>query len=160
VADDAPPPPQLLPPDNPPAPAEAEAPETPVSSTTRLVTLDFASRKSYVTLELERDRARPAPERLWAWVYYFSAEGAAVTYCEGRPAEVARPFARGDRATVVVEVDASSCTPPRTPSTAYYARVNLSTASAKAARLPDSRLSFDVTKATPVVSHGARGAGR
>jgi hypothetical protein len=120
----------------------------------RLVTLDFNTKKSHVTLELERDRARPAPERVWAWVTLFSSEDDA--YCVVEPVEVRGPFARGDRATVVVEFDASRCGRPRAPAATVYAHVNVSPESAAAARLTPSQLGADLSKATPVVVAGAR----
>ncbi len=135
-----------------PPPASVRA--TQVISKARLVTLDFTTKKSHVTLELERDRARPAPERVWTWVFFFSPGDDAG--CSGEPVEVRQPFARGDRATVVVEADASRCAPPRSPTATLYAHVNVSAESAEAARRTDSQLGEDISKATPVVVAGAR----
>jgi hypothetical protein len=147
--------PQLLP-VSPPGVIKG-APPARVFFKARLVTLDFKTQKSHITLDLERDRARPAPERVWAWVSFFSpADGGR---CAGEPVEVRQPFARGDRATVVVEADASRCAPPREPAATVYARVNVSSESAAAARLPAAQLDADISKATPVVVAGA-GAGK
>lgn len=141
----APPTEPRLVPGNPPAPVFFKA---------RLVTLDFTTKKSHLTLELERDRTRPAPERVWAWVSFFSPEDGGR--CAGAPVEVRQPFARGDRATVVVEADASACAPPRAPAATFYARVNVSAESADSARLPESQLTTDISQATPVVVAGTR----
>jgi len=128
----------------------------PVAFRARLVTLDFGTKKSHVTLELERDRTRPAPEKLWAWVAFFPAAGGEAVRCEAGPVELRRPFAAGDRPTVVLEADASRCPAPRPLAATIYARVNVSALSAEAARLDDPRLSEDIAKATPVVVAGAR----
>lgn len=162
VAVETPPPPvlttpQIMPADSrllsekSPPPAGVQAAQ--VFFKAQLVTLDFTTKKSHVTLELERDRARHAPEVVWAWVSFFSPEDGGR--CAGEPVEVRRPFARGDRATVVVEADASDCGRPRSPSATIYARINVSAASSDSARLQDSQLFDDLSKATPVVVAGA-----
>jgi len=133
-----------------PAPA-AERPA--VFFRPRFVTLDFATRKGHLTLELERDRTRPAPDFLWVWAYFFAPGGG--HYCAGEPVEVRRPFAAGDRVTVNVEAPAAGCAAPREPSQTFYARVNVSAESAFAARLPEPRVSYDITSATPVVVQNA-----
>lgn len=126
----------------------------PVRFRARLVTLDFTTGKSHLTLELARDRTRPAPERVWAWASFHSPEGGGR--CEANAVEVREPFARGDRPTVVVELDASRCGRPRSPAATFYARVNVSPQSAEAARLDPSQLDPDLSKATPVVIAGAK----
>lgn len=149
-----------LAPDPPPHPASAaEAP--PVSSRARHVTLDFTTKKSHLTLELERDRSlRPAPPRVWAWVAFFPPGGGEGGRCEAGPVEVRQPFAHGDRVTVVVEADASGCEAPRGAAATLYARVHVSSVSAEAARLEGASISSeDLTKATPVVIAGARRGG-
>lgn len=134
-------------------PASVSLPQ--VSFKARLVTLDFTTKKSHVTLELEPGpAARTPPPSVWAWVSFFSPEEGGR--CEAGPVEVRQPFARGRRATVVVEADASRCSPPRAPAATVYARVNVSADSSAAARLAESELSADLTKATPVVLSGAR----
>ena len=135
-------------------PAPAQAPEeTRVYFKPRFVALDFATRKAHMSLELERDRARPAPDFLWVWAYYFTP--GARGYCAGEPVEVRRPFAGGDRVTVNVEAALGDCAAPRTPSQTFYARVNVSAESPFAARLADSRVSYDITSATPAVVQNA-----
>jgi hypothetical protein len=162
VSVETPPPPPPAPPAAPARPPQFDAakspppelaPPVPVYFKVRLVTLDFSEKKSHVTLELERHRASPAPERVWAWVSFYAPEDGGR--CAAEPVEVRRPFARGDRATVVVESDASGCARPRAPGATLYARANVSAASAEAARLDASRLFDDLTKATPVVVAGA-----
>ncbi|HWS52747.1 MAG TPA: hypothetical protein VN228_01360 [Pyrinomonadaceae bacterium] len=149
------PPPPLVRPESPRA-ADA-APPAAVTFKPRLVLLDFNAGKSYLTLELEQNPDGPAPERLWVWADFFSAEGVLRTRCEGEAAEVRQPFVRGRRATVVVEMPARGCVSPKSPAATFYARVNVSTESAAAAaRPPGDRDAFDITKATPVVTQGAR----
>ena len=148
------------PPAPPPQPPHAayEPPPAPVAQQAavyfkpRLATLDFATRKGYVTLELERDRARPAPDFLWVWAYYFTP--GVRGYCAGDPVELRRPFAAADRVTVNVEAAVADCAAPREPSQTFYARVNVSAESAFAARLAEPRVTFDITSATPAVVHG------
>src|SRR5207248_680616 len=82
-----------------PAPASDARTNAPVTFKTQLVTLDFAAKKSHVTLNLERDPARPAPETVWVWAYFFTPD-APGRYCAGEPVEVRQPFAAGSRATV------------------------------------------------------------
>jgi len=121
----------------------------------QLVTLDFASKKSHTTLALERDHARAAPERVWVWTYFFAADaGGERKYCAGEPVEVRQPFATGNRATVTVDALANSCAAPRDSSATFYARVNVSTESSFAARLSETKISYDVTSASPVVVQG------
>ncbi len=145
------------PPAPPPAPvpllAADEPPPAPAFFKPRFVTLDFATRRSHVTLELERDRPGPAPESVWVWAYFFRP--GAGYYCSGEPVEVRRPFLTGDRVTVTVQSEFQGCVAPSTPATTYYARVNVSTDSAFAARLSEPRISYDITQATPVVVQGA-----
>jgi hypothetical protein len=175
----APPPP---PPPPPSAPAAPQPPVTGSRSTTlpqpvgtysapggggaaavtfkpQLVTLDLANRKAQASLVLERDPARPAPASVWVWAYFFSTD-APGKYCAGDPVEVRRPFDAGGRAEVRVELAAGDCPAPRTPSSTYYARFNVSPESAFAARLAESRISYDITQAAPVVVAEGRGRPR
>lgn len=138
----------------PPAVVEA-APPRPVGPAgvnfrTRLVTLDFAARQGHVTLELERAPAQPAPERLWVWAEFYSPRGG----CAGETVELRRPFARGDRETFVVEMDASRCARPTADAPNYYARVSVSAESG-----PDALAAAEdssLTATVPVVVQHAR----
>jgi hypothetical protein len=96
---------------------------------------------------------------VWVWAYFFSAD-APGRYCTGEPVEVRRPFAAAARAEVRVELPVADCAAPRTPSSTYYARVNVSSESAFAARLSEQRISYDITQATPVVVAVGKSAGR
>lgn len=125
----------------------------------QLVTLDLAGKKAHVSLVLERDPARPAPATVWVWAYFFSTD-APGRYCAGEPVEVRRPFAAGSRADIRVELPVADCPAPRTPSSTYYARINVSPESAFAARLSEQRISYDITQATPVVVAVGKAAGR
>jgi hypothetical protein len=148
------------PPAQPVAPAAPASPpagaNAPVTFKTQLATLDLASKKASVTLSLERDPSSAPPERVWVWAYFFTQE-VAGKYCEGGPVEVKRPFdaGAGGRARVTVELPVANCTAPRTPSTTFYARVNVSTESSFAARLTEQRISYDITQASPVALKGA-----
>ena len=151
-------PPPTPPPVAPVAPVAPSAPpvgaNVPVTFKTQLATLDLASKKASVTLSLERDPSAAAPERLWVWAYFFTQETAGK-YCEGGPVEVKSPFASGARASVTVELTVKGCPAPRTPSTTFYARVNVSTESSFAARLTEQRISYDISQASSVVVKGA-----
>ncbi|HEX8557359.1 MAG TPA: hypothetical protein VF668_04625 [Pyrinomonadaceae bacterium] len=137
-------------------PAGVNAANAPVTFRPQLVTLDLARGRGHVTLVLERDPARPAPAAVWAWAYFFSTDAPGL-YCAGEPVEIRQPFAAGGgRAEVTVELPVANCPAPRTPSSTYYARVNVSAESAFAARLAESRISYDVTQAAPVVVSGGR----
>ena len=126
----------------------------PVGFKTQYARLDLAAGKGYVTLALERDPARPAPAGVWVWAYFFSPD-AQGRYCAGDPVEVRRPFASdAARAEVKVELPVRGCAAPRSPSSTYYTRVNLSAESAFAARLAEQRISYDVSQASPVVVEG------
>jgi hypothetical protein len=123
--------------------------------------LDFETGKSHLTLELERDPARPAPEKLWVWAYFFASDRSGErSYCSGEPVEVRSPFTTGGRETINVTASIPACPQPRTPSSTYYARVNISTESSFAARLSERQISYDISAATPVVAQGARPARR
>ncbi|MDQ3745609.1 MAG: hypothetical protein M3444_14620 [Acidobacteriota bacterium] len=146
------------------APASSQAPSAPaalarddahVTFKTQLVTLDFAAKKSHVTLNLERDPAGPAPEKIWVWAYFFTPD-APGRYCAADPVELRQPFAAGNRATVNVEAPLADCPAPRAPSSTYYARVNVSAESAFAARLNEQRISYDISQASPAVVEGAQ----
>jgi hypothetical protein len=159
------------PPDMPPVSATPAAPPTSAAATVtfkpQLITLDLASKKASATLTLERDpaAASSAPERVWVWAYFFTQESPG-RYCSGEPVEVKRPFDSGSpsgvkgpldsgaRAHVKVELPVSGCPAPRTASTTFYARVNVSTESAFAARLTEQRISYDISQASPVVLLG------
>lgn len=154
------------PPEPPPAPAPATPAQPPaappaasasVAVKPQLATLNLAAKKASVTLALELNQpAAAAPERVWVWAYFFTQESAGK-YCEGGPVEVKRPFDAGStRARVTVELPVANCPAPRTASTTFYARVNVSTESSFAARLPEQRISYDISQASPVVLQGAR----
>jgi hypothetical protein len=151
---EAPPPPPapvaLTPPAQPAAPVDMS---TVVSFELKLVTLDLAAKKANVTLTLGHAPSA-TPERVWVWAYFFTQESPG-RYCEGGPVEVKRPFDK-DRARVTVELPVSNCPVPRTPSTTFYARVNVSAESAFAARLAEQRISYDTSQASPVVLQGAK----
>jgi hypothetical protein len=116
------------------------------------ITLDFESKKSHTTLLLERDPSAPAPQKVWVWTYFFTS--GERKYCAGEPVEVRWPSAESRSERVTVEAPAASCAEPRDASTTFYARVNVSTESAFAARLSESKISYDLTSATPVVVQG------
>ena len=126
----------------------------PVSFKTQLATLDLTGGKGRLTLALERDPARPAPAGVWVWAYFFSPD-APGRYCAGDPVEVRQPFASGAaRAEVKVELPVRGCPAPKSPSSTYYTRVNVSAESAFAARLSEQRIGYDVSQASPVVVEG------
>jgi hypothetical protein len=128
----------------------------PVSFKTQLATLDPAAGEGHLTLALQRDPARPAPAVVWVWAYFFSPD-APGRYCAGDPVEVRQPFASGSgRAEVRVELPVRGCLAPKSPSSTFYARVNVSTESAFAARLTEQRISYDVSQASPVVVEGSK----
>jgi hypothetical protein len=135
----------------PPGSYQEKGANVPVTFKPQLVTLDLAGRKGHVALQLERDPARPAPATVWVWAYFFSPD-APGRYCAGEPVEVRQPFSSGSsRADVKVEIPIANCPAPRTPSSTYYARINVSAESAFAARLSEQRISYDITQAAPVV---------
>jgi hypothetical protein len=134
-----------------PAAPAAPSANAPVVFKTQLATLDLAAKKASVTLALERDpAATAAPERVWVWAYFFTQESPG-RYCEGGPVEVKKPFDAGARASVTAELPVTGCPPARTPSTTFYARVNVSTESSFAARLPEPRITYDISQASPVL---------
>jgi hypothetical protein len=134
-----------------PPPAEAAA----FRFKARFVTLNFADGKAHVTVELERDRARPAPERLWVAASFFSPEGGAESRCAGGPVEVRRPFTGDGREVIIVETVTDGCVRPRTPAATYYARVHVAADAATAARAA-AESDADLARATPVVVQGLR----
>jgi hypothetical protein len=134
----------------PPAPDTAMRGNAPVTFKPQLIALDLAGKKAQVTLRLERDPARPAPASVWVWAYFFSTD-APGRYCSGDPVEVRQPFGTAGRAGVTVEIPVADCPAPRSPSSTYYARVNVSAESSFAARLGEQRISYDITQASPVV---------
>ena len=151
-------PPPTPPPAQPVAPVAPAAPpagaNAPVVFKAQLATLDIAAKKASVSLSLERDPSAAAPERVWVWGYFFTQESPGK-YCEGGPVEVKRPFDAGARARVTVELPVTNCPAPRTPSTTFYARFNVSTESSFAARLTEQRINYDITQASPVTLKGA-----
>lgn len=149
-----PPAPAPAPPAQPAAtPAEASAP---VVFKAQLATLNLSSKKASVSLSLERGPTSPAPASVWVWAYFFTQETAGK-YCEGGPVEVKNPFDAGlTRARVTVELPAANCPTTRTSSTTFYTRVNVSTESSFAARLPEPRINYDISQASPVLLQGAR----
>jgi hypothetical protein len=128
----------------------------PVSFKVQLATLDLAAGKGRLTLALERDNPKEplAPGRVWVWAYFFSPD-APGRYCAGDPVELRNPFGKADTGAVVkVELPVQGCPAPRSPSSTYYTRVNVSAESAFAARLPEQRISYDITRASGVVVEG------
>lgn len=151
--------PEAPPPSAPAQPAPPTAPPASASVAVKpqLMTLNLASKKASAALSLElNEPAAAAPASVWVWAYFFTQETAG-RYCEGGPVEVKKPFDAGSkRARVTVELPLTNCPAPRTPSTTFYARVNVSTESSFAARLPEQRISYDISQASPVVLQGAR----
>jgi hypothetical protein len=140
------------PPVAPDVPGGPAATNAPVTFKVSNAVLDFETGKSYLTLELEPDPARPAPEKLWVWAYFFTDEtGGERRYCSGEPVEVRRPFTDGGRETVNVTAFVPACPRPRTPASTYYARVNVSIESSFAARLSERQIGYDITTAVAVV---------
>lgn len=150
----------------PPAPPAVPAPPPPASTYTdargnapvsfklQLAALDLAAEKGRLTLVVERDPARPEPASVWVWAYFFSPD-APGRYCAGDPVEVRGPFASGaGRAEVKVDLPVRGCPAPKSPSSTYYTRVNVSTESAFAARLTEQRISYDVSQASSVMVEG------
>jgi hypothetical protein len=145
-----------------PVPAATNAPgvytnaNIPVTFKTKNVTLDLSAKKAHVTLTLERAPAGGTPpQSVWVWAYFFTPD-APGHYCAGEPVEVKQPFASGGSTTVTVDSTVGDCPAPRTPSSTYYARVNVSPESAFAARLTEGRISYDITQASPVTLEGAQ----
>ena len=137
------------------------APETPVSFSVRLVTLDLGRRQSHTTLVLERDPRYPAPESVWVWTHLFtpSSQGGTAdppfrSFSE--PVEIRRPFAAGDRVTLVADSECSRCDGEQARAGGFYAHVNVSTQSSAAAYLSGRQLSYEIETATPVVIEAAR----
>lgn len=156
----APTPPAPVAPAAPAQPAQPAAPaegaSAPVVSKTQLVTLNLSEKKATVTVSLELGPASPAPESLWVWAYFFTQETPGK-YCEGEPVELKKPFGKGGtRSRMTVEFPVANCPAPRMPSTTFYARVNVSSESSFAARLPEQRINYDITQAAPVLLQGAR----
>ena len=147
----------------PPVPAATQAtPETntglnvpAVTFKTQLVTLDLAGKKAHVTLKIERGLNGAMPQSVWVWAYFFTPD-APGRYCAGDPVEVRQPFASGSATTVTVDSKVADCPAPRSPSSTYYARVNVSAESSFAARLGEQRISYDISQASPVTVEGAQ----
>jgi hypothetical protein len=121
----------------------------------KLASLDLAAERGRLTLALSRDPARPAGAGVWVWAYFFSPD-APGRYCAGEPVQVDPSLASASRAEVKVEVAVRGCPAPKSPSSTYYARVNVSTESAFAARLTEQRISYDVSQASPVILEGKK----
>jgi hypothetical protein len=132
----------------------------PVSFKLHLGTLDPSAGKASVSLKLERDPARPVPASVWVWAYFFSPD-APGRYCAPEPVELRKPFASGSgHDNIKIDLLVSGCPAPRSPSSTYYTRVNVSTESAFAARLTEQRISYDISQASPVVVENTKPAGR
>jgi hypothetical protein len=158
------PPPPVAAPAAPPAAAPPPAPDAGapqlVSHTARLVTLDFAAAKSHATLALERDPARPAPERVWVTTDLYTKDASAprgFRACGGRPVEVRQPFAAGNRPVVNVSAPVGKCEEPADPAATFYARVQVFAAPPDPARASEPPDGYDITTGVPVVlQRGAR----
>ena len=128
----------------------------PVSFKVHYVRLNPAAKKGSVALTLEHDPARPAPASVWVWVYFFSPDSPG-RYCAAEPMEVRRPtLSNPHRDNVTLQLLPLDCPAPKSPSSTYYARVNVSTESAFAARLTEQRISYDITQASPVLLEGKK----
>lgn len=128
----------------------------PVSFKVHYVRLDPAAKKGSVALTLEHDPARPVPPSVWVWVYFFSPD-APGRYCAAEPMELRRPtLSDQHRDNVTLQLTPLDCPAPKGPSSTFYARVNVSTESAFAARLTEQRISYDISQASPVVLEGKK----
>jgi hypothetical protein len=145
----------------PPIPPPAPGTASKVSYKAQFVTLDFAKRKSYTALALERDRSQPAPGKLWVWTcFYVPTAGGAAGQCRsGDPVEISQPFASGDKTNVTATASCPWCADAGAPTSGYYGRVSISTVSAEAARLVESQID-ERAQAIPVVVQAASGRAR
>lgn len=133
----------------------------PVSHTVRLVSLDFINGKSYTTLSLQRDTARPEPERMWVTTVFVSPEG-----YPGRgwsiTTEISDPFGDGNgagRTEITAEASCSWCARSGPPAHSYFARVYVWTEDGPH-HVPPEAFDADITTAIPVVVQADRKAGR
>jgi hypothetical protein len=130
----------------------------PLSFKTRVASLDLAAGKGHLTLRLEHKPGDAVPASVWVWAYFFSPD-APGRYCAGDPVELTHPFGKGvnlEPATVSVDLPVRNCPAPKSPSSTYYTRVNVSTESAFAARLTEQRISYDISQASPAVLEGRK----
>ncbi|HEX8117358.1 MAG TPA: hypothetical protein VF521_08800 [Pyrinomonadaceae bacterium] len=130
----------------------------PVGFKVQLASLDLSAGKGHVTLRLEHTPSDPLPASVWVWAYFFSPD-APGRYCAGDPVELSQPFGKGinlKSVTVSVDLPVKNCPAPKSPSSTFYTRVNVSAESSFAARLTEQRISYDVSQASPVVLEGRK----
>jgi hypothetical protein len=128
----------------------------PVSFKVRAASLDLAAGKGHLTLTL--DEHKPEDGGVWVWAYFFSPD-APGRYCAGDPVNLSQRFGKGiygKSVTLSVDLPVRDCPAPKSPSSTYYTRVNVSTESAFAARLAEQRISYDISQASPVVLEGKK----
>ncbi|HVF48693.1 MAG TPA: hypothetical protein VNA19_01320 [Pyrinomonadaceae bacterium] len=158
----------------PPAPPTASVPQPPAAPPARetteeanglsykasLVSVDFAAKKTYTTLVLEREPGQRAPERVWVWTYFFVPGSASSESWSGEPVEIKEPFAGGkSRVTLTAESPCDWCDSGGVSKEGLYARVKVSNVSRELARVPQENVDLEITTATPVViQHGKRPA--
>lgn len=144
---------------SPPAPPAAVG-ATQLSFKPQMVTLDLAAKQSHTTLAVERDPARPLPEKIWVRTYFFSTEAKGKIW-SGDAVEIQKPFAGGgSRANVNVTAACAWCGDGRAPRGGYYARVVLSAESKEATRVSDDKVDTNISTATPVVVQEGAGGRR
>ncbi|HEX8177946.1 MAG TPA: hypothetical protein VF525_00240 [Pyrinomonadaceae bacterium] len=118
----------------------------------QFIVLHRNERRVYMKLTVGRGQvAEAAPERIWVWAYFFSPDAPGQVWA-GNPVEVRAPFAHANHVLLNLTTDCAACVDDR-KAIKYnlYARFNVSTESAAAARLPDSLLNYDLSGAAPVV---------
>lgn len=158
----------------PPAPPTVSVPQPPAAPPARetteatdgltykasLVSVDFAAKRAYTTLVLEREPSQSVPERVWVWTYFFVPDDAALASWSSEPVEIEKPFAGGkSRVTVTAESACDWCDAAGVRKDGLYARVKVSNVSKESARVRQENLDFQITTATPVViQHGKRPA--
>ncbi|MBV9925429.1 MAG: hypothetical protein JOZ96_10470 [Acidobacteria bacterium] len=126
--------------------------KAPVGFKVLVASLDPAAGKGHLMLKLDQK----VTGGMWVWAYFFSPD-APGRYCAGEPVDLT-PMTKDDYGKDIVSVNlpVRDCPAPKSPSSTYYARVNVSTESAFAARLTEQRISYDVSQASPVMLEGKK----
>ena len=99
---------------------------SPVKYRVRMVSLDFISGKSYVTLLLKREDWQSMPEKIRVRALFF-APGRDSSPSWSTLGEIRRPFSHGDRVEITAKADCDWCKDSRIPKAGYFAQVHVST---------------------------------
>jgi hypothetical protein len=117
----------------------------------KYVSLDFNNRKSFTSLTIKSVDGQPVPGRVWVRTYFFTPYSDRRPVWAGEAMDIRLPIMKSGPTEIMAVASCDWCDDSTAPKTGYYARVVVSTISARDTYLHDDQIDRDTTTAIPVV---------